>query len=956
MSRFLFVVPPLVGHVNPTVSVARALEGRGHEVAWVGHPGRVRPLLRPDARLFALSEDVSPELVDQVRAKAATLRGPAALKFLWEDFLVPLARGMRPGVEAAVTDFAPHVIRADQQTVAGGIVARRRGLPWATIATTSAGVTDPLGTLPEVKRWVRDRLAELEREAELPLAESGELSPHAVIAFTTRALVPGEFPAHYHFVGPSISDRAEVAEFPMDRLRRPCVLVSMGTVNADASARFYATTIAALRDQAFQVILVAPAELDAPANFLIRSYVPQLALLPHVDAVVCHGGHNTTCEALANGLPLVIAPIKDDQPIVADQVVAAGAGLRVKFGRIQPPELLAAVTRVMTGVFSGSPPSACAIRSRRPAGPRLLLHISRRSHDVRDDPARGRAGRGCDPHAPPDRCVARASSAAGGDVARILTAPGVTVADETARAATAYAREQRIDVLDLVPRDLPAIRAMSLAQVVDPAAYRGDRLGPGRTAGHAVVISAEVAQRAQLEHAGALVDFVRLANRLKHYGTGDVAIAPAEHARPHELAVRLEMLHATLGPTAPLALAVLPILWALIGLGSGCARCTASRRWIAWQLQPLIALAFPRRCGCAISSPSRCSACRSSSTCSCARSSGAASPSTSSAPPTAKLLAGDPAGAPVRATSRDLPDLRARAIWSAVARRHGDLLQHKPGTFTLEAAAAAIMRVPESAAVDRGTRFLLQGLLRRARRVGDGVHFQLRRRAVSPSRADGARQRRRRRSAGSTSAPATATSASPRAASSRTRPSTAWISPNRSKKRSGAAGSRPRIEACSLELAPTIAARYDAISMKSGHLEHTLDPRAESSPPRTSRSRMAGHLMTSEGSRIPSSCSGACSVATRLPWVPAAAHSSAVGREPREGCCANAASRRWNGTAAAGPPARRLVLRVVAVPRSTRPVAAAAVALARPDRRRPALDRVDHRYTAGSSARSWSTT
>jgi UDP:flavonoid glycosyltransferase YjiC (YdhE family) len=70
-------------------------------------------------------------------------------------------------------------------------------------------------------------------------------------------------------------------------------------------------------------------------------------VLREVDAVVCHGGHNTVCEALARGLPLVIAPIKDDQPIVADQVVAAGAGVRVKFGRVQPAELAAAVRRVL---------------------------------------------------------------------------------------------------------------------------------------------------------------------------------------------------------------------------------------------------------------------------------------------------------------------------------------------------------------------------------------------------------------------------------------------------------------------------------------------------------------------------------------------------------------------------------------------------------------------------------
>ena len=52
MARFLFVVPPLVGHVNPTNSVGRELERAGHEVAWVGHPGTVRKRLPEGARLI----------------------------------------------------------------------------------------------------------------------------------------------------------------------------------------------------------------------------------------------------------------------------------------------------------------------------------------------------------------------------------------------------------------------------------------------------------------------------------------------------------------------------------------------------------------------------------------------------------------------------------------------------------------------------------------------------------------------------------------------------------------------------------------------------------------------------------------------------------------------------------------------------------------------------------------
>jgi UDP:flavonoid glycosyltransferase YjiC (YdhE family) len=75
--------------------------------------------------------------------------------------------------------------------------------------------------------------------------------------------------------------------------------------------------------------------------------VPQLELLPHVDAVVSHAGHNTVVEALAHGLPQVVAPIRDDQPVVAQQIEAAGAGIRVRFGRLRAHELRDAVTAVL---------------------------------------------------------------------------------------------------------------------------------------------------------------------------------------------------------------------------------------------------------------------------------------------------------------------------------------------------------------------------------------------------------------------------------------------------------------------------------------------------------------------------------------------------------------------------------------------------------------------------------
>ncbi len=104
----------------------------------------------------------------------------------------------------------------------------------------------------------------------------------------------------------------------------------------------------ALEHEPLQVILVAPDGVPrVPANFIVRPYVPQLQLLPKVSAVVTHGGHNTVCESLSQGLPLVVTPIRDDQPIVANQVAAAGCGLRLRFARLGATALRDAVRRVL---------------------------------------------------------------------------------------------------------------------------------------------------------------------------------------------------------------------------------------------------------------------------------------------------------------------------------------------------------------------------------------------------------------------------------------------------------------------------------------------------------------------------------------------------------------------------------------------------------------------------------
>lgn len=373
--RVLFVVPPLTGHVNPTLAVAAELTARGHQVAWTGPAAALAPLLPPGSRLYPAGDHGPAGGPDLGGARWRDLRGIAALRFLWAEALIPLARAMLSGVHTAVEDFRPDVMVADQQALAGPLVARRHGLPWATSATTSAEIVRPFDDFPKVGEWVTQRIAALLAECGAPGGWDPRFSPHLVLVFSTPALigdsgpepaaagardaaggpggVPGRYPPHYAFVGPAFGARPPAGDFPWRRLDpgRARVLVSLGTLNRAAGARFYPAVLRAadaLADRA-QLILAAPGDLagDIPPHMLHQEYVPQLQLLPHLDAVVCHGGHNTVCEALAHGLPLVVAPVRDDQPIVARQVAEAGAGVRVRFGRAHADEVRRALTAVL---------------------------------------------------------------------------------------------------------------------------------------------------------------------------------------------------------------------------------------------------------------------------------------------------------------------------------------------------------------------------------------------------------------------------------------------------------------------------------------------------------------------------------------------------------------------------------------------------------------------------------
>ncbi|GAA4873078.1 glycosyltransferase [Kitasatospora terrestris] len=343
--RCLLTVPPLTGHLHPALALAGGWEAAGHEAAWVGNEPVFRPLLGPGGRLFPTGSRL-------FREQAGG--GEAAVRSLWEGFVVPYSRFTLKAVERAVAEWRPDVVLVDQHSPAGALAAHRAGVLWATFAPSAMEIGRPLRGERELERWLDGVLRGLWASARLPEQEylDPRFSPGLVLSTASPALLGGELPPPYATVGPLLGGRTP-AEFPWERLdgSRRRVLVTMGTLSAEVADGFHQRVARALEELApdVQPVLARAGGGPAPAGGIALDRVPVLELLARgaVDAVLCHGGMNTVCEALVHGVPLVLAPIRHDQPYVAERVAAAGAGVRVDFAGATSGQLRDALRTVL---------------------------------------------------------------------------------------------------------------------------------------------------------------------------------------------------------------------------------------------------------------------------------------------------------------------------------------------------------------------------------------------------------------------------------------------------------------------------------------------------------------------------------------------------------------------------------------------------------------------------------
>ncbi len=186
---------------------------------------------------------------------------------------------------------------------------------------------------------------------------------------------------------------------------------------------------------------------------------------------------------------------------------------------------------------------------------------------------------------------------------RFVLAEGVELGDDTRRAASAFARRGGLQVVDLVPADLPTEQLLDLARRVNTPTFSTDRLAPGYTTGHAILTEARVLARLGIDlpvgqdlTGVCPIDLADLALRLKKCApaTAGFAVAPTLCTATQDPHARVEALRK--GALTPLP----ATLGARLAAGTLTAVCLAtvpvwgSAALLAYWLQPSLVRAGRR--------------------------------------------------------------------------------------------------------------------------------------------------------------------------------------------------------------------------------------------------------------------------------------------------------------------------------------------------------------------------
>jgi len=345
MARVAILTWNGAGNQPPAVGIAQALIDIGHDVVVAGYAGQ-RDYFDSRALRFVTLQC----------AAAAWQDGPATGMFGVKLRAAWAAPEHLQDVPALLAAEKPDALLVDCLMFGALAVLEAEGIPTMVLVHSAPGALLPPGGPFEAQ--LIGSVNRVRARAQRPPLDNlwAAWLPFATLCTSIRALDPlaPTVPQSFDFVGP-IAERATPGDWhspwpPGDE--RPLVLVSFSTGPYWDQRSRIERTLCALAERPYRV-LVTPGNTDVrgielPSNAMLVTQLPHTQVLPSATVTVTHAGHGTVAASLRYGVPLVCLPNPAaDQPALAAQVEALGAGRRLDGEAATPTQVAAAVDEVM---------------------------------------------------------------------------------------------------------------------------------------------------------------------------------------------------------------------------------------------------------------------------------------------------------------------------------------------------------------------------------------------------------------------------------------------------------------------------------------------------------------------------------------------------------------------------------------------------------------------------------
>ena len=183
-------------------------------------------------------------------------------------------------------------------------------------------------------------------------------SPDLNYVYTVKRfqVLNSEFPDRsFKFIGPSITPRISTIEISFDEIKNPIIYISLGTL-LNNSISFYKKCFTAFENEDVTVIMSIGNTISIeklgqiPINFMVYPFVPQLDVLQHASLFITHGGMNSVNEAMYYGVPMLVVPMGNDQPTVANRITELGIGKRMNRRKLSPESLKSAAFNILSNI------------------------------------------------------------------------------------------------------------------------------------------------------------------------------------------------------------------------------------------------------------------------------------------------------------------------------------------------------------------------------------------------------------------------------------------------------------------------------------------------------------------------------------------------------------------------------------------------------------------------------